>query len=97
MVNVANKDCTSAVIQKCFDSVADMSRPVDAGIFIQCHTAFRAIRKAKDICTAFQRQYRPLHGLRISRPREPYLSLWLNAQRSPDNTDPEGLFVSPPR
>ena len=95
MINVANKNCTSAVIQKCFDSVADMSRPVDAGIFIQRHAALRAIQKAKDIGTTFQQQYSPLYRRPIRRPDEPYLSPGLNTQRSLDNADPDGLFPNP--
>jgi hypothetical protein len=47
VVNVANKNCTSAVIQKRFDPVADMSRPIAAGIFIQRYATRRAIGEPK--------------------------------------------------
>lgn len=59
VINVANKYCASAVIQECFDSVADMRWPVDAGVFVQRHTAFRSIRQVKDIGTAFKPEDNP--------------------------------------
>jgi hypothetical protein len=57
LIDVPNKDCAALVIHEGFDPIPDMSRSIDASIFVMCHAMFDATHVLKHIGPALDRRH----------------------------------------